>query len=394
MSTQVRAPAQDRRWLMLAILFVARTAIAYQFESVAAGAFALGAGDGLSPTQVGLLIGCHMLPGVVLALPGGLLAGRFGSKPIVLAGLGLMTLGGFAMVGTALPALFAGRVVSGAGGVLLNVVLTRMVTDWFAGREAVLAFSIFVASWPLGIALGLVSLPATAIVYGWSGVAIVSALPSLLALVLVRLFYRDPPRQAATPSPRAARPRSRDYALAGGAGIVWGLYNVSLVIFVSAAPDLFLANGYTLANAGFITSLLGWVLVVVLPAGGWIAQRIGRPVTFTVASLVLVAGAAVALALSSQTVVSLVVLAVIFGLPAGLLLALPGELLAAESRAGGMGMFYLSFYAAMTGLPAVAGSMRSFGPPAAGPVLFGACMAIVAALGMLLLARHRRALHS
>jgi MFS family permease len=380
----------DRRWLILTVLFVARTAIAYQFESVAAGSFSLTEGTGLSFAQLGLLIGCHMLPGIALALPGGLLAQRFGSKPIVLVGLGLMTLGGLTMMTRAVPMLFAGRIVSGAGGVLLNVVLTRMVTDWFAGRDAVLAFSIFVASWPLGIALGLVTLPATAIVYGWSGIAVVSALPSLVALVLVHLFYRDPPQLADLRPAVTAGMRVHDYALAVGAGAVWGLYNASLVIFVSAAPDLFLANGYTLATAGFITSVLGWVLVVVLPAGGWIAQRVARPVAFTVASLVLVAGAAVAMALSSQTIVALVVLAVIFGLPAGLLLALPGELLSADSRAGGMGMFYLSFYVSMTGLPAVAGLIRNVTHTVAGPVLFGACMAMIAALGMLLLAPHRR----
>ncbi|MGH1591454.1 CynX/NimT family MFS transporter [Methylobacterium phyllosphaerae] len=375
---------------MLTVLFIARTAIAYQFESVAAGSFSLTEGTGLGFAQLGLLIGCHMLPGIVLALPGGLLAQRFGSKPIVLIGLGLMMLGCLTMVIPSVPVLFAGRVVSGAGGVLLNVVLTRMVTDWFAGRDAVLAFSIFVASWPLGIALGLVTLPAIALVYGWSGVAIVSAMPSLLALVLVHLFYRDPPQPVVLQPAATRRMKVQDYALALGAGAVWGLYNVSLVIFVSAAPDLFLANGYTLATAGFITSVLGWVLVIVLPAGGWIAQRVARPVAFTVASLVLVAAAAVAMALSSETIVALVILAAIFGLPAGLLLALPGELLSADSRAGGMGMFYLSFYVSMTSLPAVAGLIRNVTHTVASPVLFGACMAMIAALGMLLLAPHRQ----
>ncbi|MCJ2115059.1 MFS transporter [Methylobacterium sp. J-001] len=375
---------------MLTVLFIARTAIAYQFESIAAGSFSLTEGTELGFAQLGLLIGCHMLPGIVLALPGGLLAQRFGSKPIVLIGLGLMIIGALTMVTVAVPMLFAGRIISGAGGVLLNVVLTRMVTDWFAGRDAVLAFSIFVASWPLGIALGLVTLPATGIVYGWSGIAIVSALPSLLALVLVYVFYRDPLQLVDIRSAATVGLRVRDYALATSAGAVWGLYNVSLVIFVSAAPDLFLANGYTLANAGFITSVLGWVLVVVLPAGGWIAQRVARPVAFTVASLMFVAGAAVAMALGPQTIVALVILAVIFGLPAGLLLALPGELLSAESRAGGMGMFYLSFYVSMTALPAVAGLIRNATHTVAGPVLFGACMALLAALGMLLLAPHRQ----
>ncbi|MBY0294892.1 MAG: MFS transporter [Methylobacterium sp.] len=382
-----------RRWLILAVLFAARTVIAYQFQSVAAASFALLQDGVLDFAGLGLLIGCHMLPGIALALPGGVLAHRFGGKPIVLAGLGLMALGGVMMTSVSTGALFAGRIVSGAGAALLNVVLTRMVTDWFVGREMVAAFGIFVASWPLGIAIALVTLPALALAQGWASVALASALASVAALILVQAFYTDPPTAAPIHAPRQTTIRAtvpaREYGLAAGAGLIWGLYNVSLVIFVSAAPDIFLANGYRVDTAGLITSILGWVLVMVLPAGGLIAQRVGRPTAFSVASLVMIAGAALALALTSQTIASLLILAVIFGLPAGLLLSLPGELLSAEARSSGMGVFYLSFYLAMTGLPVVAGILREATDTPSSPILFGAGTALLAALGMLLIGRYR-----
>src|SRR5439155_18257285 len=44
----------------------------------------------------------------------------------------------------------AGRLASGAGGVLLTVQLTKMGTDWFAGKEIATAMAIFVNSWPAG----------------------------------------------------------------------------------------------------------------------------------------------------------------------------------------------------------------------------------------------------
>ncbi|WP_407528191.1 MFS transporter [Methylobacterium oryzisoli] len=382
---------RHRRWLMLAVLFAARTVIAYQFQSVAAASFALVQDGGLDFAGLGLLIGCHMLPGIVLALPGGFLAHRFGGKPIVLAGLALMALGGVMMASLSTGALFSGRIVSGAGAALLNVVLTRMVTDWFVGREMVAAFGIFVASWPLGIALALVTLPALAIAYGWASVAAASAVASVAALVLVQALYTDPP--AATPGQklRTASIPTREYALAAGAGLIWGLYNVSLVIFVSAAPDLFLANGYRVETAGLITSILGWVLVLVLPGGGLIAQRVGRPTAFSVTSLVLVAGAALALALTNQSILALLVLALLFGLPAGLLLSLPGELLSAEARSSGMGVFYLCFYLTMTGLPVVAGIVREAADSASSPILFGAGTALLAAIGMIMIGPYRTA---
>lgn len=65
-----------------------------------------------------------------VALPGGMLGQRFGAE----------------------------RIVSGVGAVLVNVLATKMVADWFAGREIVTAMVILVASWPLGLALGLLLL--------------------------------------------------------------------------------------------------------------------------------------------------------------------------------------------------------------------------------------------
>ncbi len=56
----------------------------------------------------------------------------------------------------------AGRLVAGAGGVILTVQLTKMMTDWFAGKEIATAMAIFVNSWPAGIAVSLLVLPRSA----------------------------------------------------------------------------------------------------------------------------------------------------------------------------------------------------------------------------------------
>ena len=48
--------------------------------------------------------------------------------------------------------------MSGTAAVVFNVALTKMTTDWFAGREIVTAMSILIASWPFGIALDAPSL--------------------------------------------------------------------------------------------------------------------------------------------------------------------------------------------------------------------------------------------
>ena len=74
------------RWAMLLVIFFTRTSLGFQFQSIAAlSPFLITAFD-LTWAQVGLLMGLFMLPGVVFALPGGLLGQRFGSLRVTVAG--------------------------------------------------------------------------------------------------------------------------------------------------------------------------------------------------------------------------------------------------------------------------------------------------------------------
>src|SRR5947209_2406937 len=112
---------------MLGVLFLARTAMALQFQTVAStGPFLIDA-LAIDFASLGLLIGLYMLPGVVIALPGGVLGQRFGAKRIVLAGLAMMAIGGVMMgLNSSYPLVAAGRLISGIGAVLFNVMITKI----------------------------------------------------------------------------------------------------------------------------------------------------------------------------------------------------------------------------------------------------------------------------
>jgi MFS family permease len=139
-------------WAALAVLTTARTSLGFQFQSLASVSPNVVEELGLSYADLGTLIGLYFLPGVVMALPGGALGRRFGDKRVVASGLVLMLAGSVvANLAWDFAGLAAGRVLSGVGGVLLNVLMAKMVTDWFAGRrEIVLAMAVFVNSFPLG----------------------------------------------------------------------------------------------------------------------------------------------------------------------------------------------------------------------------------------------------
>jgi hypothetical protein len=87
----------------------------------------------------------------------------------VLGALLLMLFGGLAIAfSDSRNGQIAGRLVGGAGGTLLNVQMTKMVTGWFAGQEIATAMAIFVNSWPAGVAISLLPLPLIGTAYGAS----------------------------------------------------------------------------------------------------------------------------------------------------------------------------------------------------------------------------------
>ena len=192
----------------------------FQFQSVAAVAPLLGHDFGVGLADIGLLIGLYFTPGVALALPGGAIGQRFGDKTTVLAALLLMLIGGLAMAFSySWSGQIAGRLIAGAGGVLLNVQMTKMVADWFAGKEIATAMAIFVNSWPAGVAISLLTLPSIGTAYGVAAVYLAVAALIGFGIVLLAAGYQAPPIRDRRRDIGAARPQRGGRRGRGGADL-------------------------------------------------------------------------------------------------------------------------------------------------------------------------------
>jgi cyanate permease len=375
---------QQNRWLMLAVLFLARTTMALQFQTVGSLGPDLVDALAIDYALLGTLIGLYMLPGIFIALPGGLMGQRFGAKAAALAGLALMVVGGFLTGTSALWLVAAGRLIAGAGAVLVNVMLTKMVVDWFDGREIVTAMAILIASWPLGIGLSLISAVPLSAAYGWTSIMNVATVAVVVGFVLIAVLYREAPSAAVIEARRLALNLSRrEWLLVAIAGLVWATYNVAYVVFASFAPAFFASRGYSPAQGSMLTSIASWSLIASIPAGGYLAERWRTPNLFMIGALLLSAVAVVALVASSVTVVAFIAIVLVVGVPAGLIMALPAEALRPETRAAGMGVFYTLYYGLMAVLPGIAGIVRDRTASAGAPLLFVAAM-LLAALVFLL----------
>src|SRR5206468_3076159 len=140
-----------RRWIILAVLFAARAATGFQFQSVGSATNLLMHDLGIGYSQIGVLLGAYLLPGVIVAFPAGLLGQRVREKTLGMAGLVLMAISGLALSYSGdFAVALAARTVGGVGATIVILVATTMVADWFAASEIVLAISLLQMICPFG----------------------------------------------------------------------------------------------------------------------------------------------------------------------------------------------------------------------------------------------------
>ncbi len=101
--------------------------------------------------------------------------------------------------------LAMGRLLAGAGFVLCSIYFTKMVADWFAGRELATAMAILVMSWPFGIAMGQVGHGWLEATQGWRAPFVVAALYCLAGAIAMLVAYR-PPRERRRRRPQLLGP--------------------------------------------------------------------------------------------------------------------------------------------------------------------------------------------
>lgn len=331
--------------------------MAFQFQSVAALSPLMIDSFLLSIAEIGLLIGLYLGPGVIVAVLGGSVASVFGDKRVVVASLILMFVGSFlALQASAFSGLVAGRVLAGIGGVVVNVLMTKMVIDWFAERNLAAAMAIFISSWPMGIGLALVTLPWAAdqggLDWAWAYVMLVIA----IALIAFWVIYE-------TPEGAVAHGRIAVVDLPWTplilAALIWGFYNAALAMVFGFGPIILVDRGLSITQATTATSLFMFAIVFAAPLGGWAADRSGRRdalILFTLVAAILLLP--LMLYLSASTAWFVFALAgFLIGLSPGAIVSMTSQILPSQARAFGTGVYYSIYYVVMMVSPPIAGAL-------------------------------------
>ncbi len=373
------------RWVVLAILFLARSCIGFQFIAVAAQMPQLRAELHFDYSQIGVLLGVFIIAGAFLSLPSGMIANRFGDRRTIQIGLIALVAGGAILgSGETFHGALIGRIVGGFGAVFITVPAAKILTDWFVGREMATAMSVLGVAWPVGIAAGMSLLPFINVWSDWRVAVYVTAAAPALAMLLVSVLPAPgarteagsaPAKPAARPPLWSIRPREFWIILAGGAA--WPLMSTGgYVVFSSYAPVMLIDRGLPHTTAALVISLLSWLLIAIVPLGGYLADRTGKKDSLFWGGC-LAAAAAIAMVPVLDPVALWVVLAAILGLTVGMVMALPGEVLSPESRATGLGLYYTMYYVGTGVLPAIAGWIQDTTGSAAFVIWFSAgCLAL------------------
>lgn len=349
------------RWHILALLFLARTALGFQFQTLAAVGDNLVVAFGLDYAGIGLLIGLFMAPGVILALPAGLWGRYVSDRNMVGFGLLAMAVGG--IVSALSPGSFgmgAGRILAGTGCLFAMIYFTKMVADWFEGQEIATAMSIFVMSWPFGIAMGQIGHVWLAQSFGWQSPFVAASVYCGAAAFAIFAFYRAPHNLTdATGGARVALTR-QEWRLILCAATAWGVFNAAYVIYLSFGPKVLEGHGQSAFAAAGIVSIASWIMMFSGAVCGQVVDRFGGRNKVLVGCM----GGAVAalwlLGLPRAGVGASVLFGLIGMAPAGVIMAMAGQAMRPQVRAVGMGLFFTIYYVFMLMAPPVAGAVLDF----------------------------------
>jgi predicted MFS family arabinose efflux permease len=267
----------DYRWKILIMTYVCMLSFALVFQSIAPLLTLIRQEFNISHAQAGLLMSFFALPGIFVAIPGGVVSDRFGIRKTGVASLVLMITGTF-ILGTSSSTLqaYAGRIVSGVGGLTLAVVLPQLLSRWFIGKELGIGMGIFNTAMPLGTILSLNVFSMVGNSFGWQLPIFLTTTASTIALLVFLLLCREP----AGETERVKGTVIGDIASLGVSvwlvGLCWMWFNATLISFITFSSDFLIAKGYEVGAAGFMSSMVMMGSLFLNPVAGYVVHRFGR----------------------------------------------------------------------------------------------------------------------
>ena len=235
----------SNRWAVLALIMAAQTMANVGPLGIPSIAPLIREGLGLSVTQAGSFLSAYYVGPVLMSLPAGWLADRWGVRGAMILGQALIAIGlGAVVVAPSFSFIVVILVLAGAGYGVLNPTTTKAGMAWFPPRQRATVVGLKQVGLPFGGALGALIMPPMALAFGWrAAVGFAATVVGALAM-LTWALYRDLP-EPETRGPVPARPgfwtvmANRDLWLVGVSTLIFaGVQTVFLAFLVLYLRDV------------------------------------------------------------------------------------------------------------------------------------------------------------
>ncbi|MBI4319467.1 MAG: MFS transporter [Chloroflexi bacterium] len=289
------AKGPNYRWVILGTICLVFFSAALVFQGIPPILSLIIADLQLSHAEAGLLMSLFALTGVFLSIPIGIVSDRYGPRYLIIISLASMIVGSLLVAGgQSFPILLLGRVIAGIGGFAVFMIGPQVVAQWFVGRELGRAVGIYTTIMPLGAIISLNTLGTVAEAIGWQGSVLISVAVSLVALAVFLALHRPAPSTPDGHSRRTEQSPFRAISKLGTStwlvGVIWMMFNLAVISFLTFGPDYFVTRGYSIEAAGFLASILMLLSPPLAPLCGYLIDRFGREEVFVAAGGLLLAG--------------------------------------------------------------------------------------------------------
>jgi predicted MFS family arabinose efflux permease len=235
----------SNRWAVLALITAAQTMANVGPLGIPSIAPLIREDLGLSVAQAGSFLSAYYIGPIVMSLPAGWMADRWGVRQAMILGQAMVALG--LLAASAAPSfvvLVFILMVAGVGYGILNPTTTKAGMAWFPPRQRATVLGLKQVGLPFGGMVGALVMPPLALVFGWRTAVIVSAAAVAMLGALTWMLYRDlpdPPGLQMTTAPIRFRDvlRVRDLWLVSATSLVFaGMQTIFLSFLVLYLRDV------------------------------------------------------------------------------------------------------------------------------------------------------------
>lgn len=276
-------------WGAVVVIVLGGIAAALQVGKAAIATPMLQSDLGIGLTAIGWLAGIFALIGLVGGIPAGAFVARFGARRMLMLGLLVTAVGGaFGAALSGLPSLFAGRVIEGAGFLLVTVAAPSLLGEVTRPADRDLAFALWSCFMPVGMATAMLVGPLFEHwqALWWASSALALAIYGTVPLVIPASEQGQP---LSLSSLRRDTLTVSGDRRAVGLSITFALYGLMFFALFSFLPVLLMERlGVTYQAAGLLSALVSAVNVIGnLGAGLLLSRGLHRPVLLIAACLVM-----------------------------------------------------------------------------------------------------------